>query len=157
MRIGVISDTHLRGYDTWLQGIIDTHFNTVDLVLHAGDIVDLSVLSMFSDRDLKVVCGNMDIGLSTCLPTKLEFTLEGIRFGLIHGWGNPGGLRDKLRREFAEIDCIVYGHTHQAYNAVKEGILYFNPGSTSGNYGLSQKTIGILEINNGISGKIIQV
>ena len=159
MKIGVISDTHLRGYDESFKQIIELHFSGVDAIFHAGDLVDTEVLEMFPGWDVKAVCGNMDIILTDKLPAQLEFELEGIRFGLIHGWGSPSGLRKKLRQRFGAIDCLVYGHTHQAYNQIEDGVLYFNPGSPSGMRGpfLNQKTIGILEINNGISGRIINI
>lgn len=156
MKIGVISDTHLAGYSEALKQAIDLHFADVDLVLHAGDITSLSVLDMFGDREVKAVRGNMDY-LETGLPQKLEFTLRGIRFGLMHGWGNPYGLRERLRKEFGEIDCLVYGHTHQAFNETQNGVLYFNPGAASEGFFRGKKTVGILKINGGISGQIIEI
>ena len=60
IKIGVISDTHLPGYDKGLKNIIDKHFGDADLIVHAGDLVDLRVLDMFAGREIKAVCGNMD-------------------------------------------------------------------------------------------------
>ena len=60
MRIGVISDTHLPGYDKKLKTIVERYFRDVDLILHAGDLVDLGVLEVFGNRPVKAVCGNMD-------------------------------------------------------------------------------------------------
>ncbi len=157
MKIGVISDTHLNGYDEELQQIINRHFREVDLVIHAGDITALSVLDMFGDKEVMAVCGNMDADLQGYLPPRLEWTLGGYRFGLIHGWGDPRGLRQVLRAQFAEIDCLVYGHTHQPFNEMVDGVLYFNPGSTSENRMYSSKTIGIIEVSGGLTGKIIAV
>jgi putative phosphoesterase len=158
LRIGVISDTHLKRYDERLKRIIDTYFRDVDLVLHAGDIIDLGVLELFSGRELKAVCGNMDSpSVRSVLPEKLEFSLGGFKFGMVHGWGSPFGLRQKVRREFGEVDCIVYGHTHQAFNESIRDVLFFNPGSAAHNLFSSKKTIGILEINNAISGHIIEI
>ncbi len=156
MRIGVISDTHLDGYREGLKRVVDDCFPDVDLILHAGDMVDIGVLNVFSGREVKAVSGNMDNpSVRSIMPEKLEFTIGGFRVGLIHGWGNPSGIRQKLRREFADIDCIVYGHTHEAFNACSEGVLFFNPGSAA--LFSSKKTVGILEINSGISGQIIEI
>jgi predicted phosphodiesterase len=52
VRIGVLSDTHVYGFNRDLKHIIDEHFSDVDLILHAGDLVDLSVLEL---------CGEMDV------------------------------------------------------------------------------------------------
>ncbi len=54
MKIGVISDTHLHRYSRDLQRIVDTYFRDVDLVLHAGDIVEMEVLDVFSTKKLRL-------------------------------------------------------------------------------------------------------
>ncbi len=51
VRIGVVSDTHLSGFDENLKKNIDEHFSDVDLVFHAGDLVDLCVLDLFGDTE----------------------------------------------------------------------------------------------------------
>jgi uncharacterized protein len=158
LKIGVLSDTHLTRCDEFLKATLDKYFSDVDIILHAGDIVELDVLDMFRGRDVRAVCGNMDLpSVRAQLSHKMQFTLEGIRFGLIHGWGNPMGIRSRIRQAFEHIDCLVYGHTHQAFNEVRDGVLCFNPGSPFGGIFSSKKTVGILEINNGISGKIIEL
>ena len=157
VKIGVISDTHLNGYDQELREIIDTHFKNIELILHAGDITDLSVLDMFAGREVRAVCGNMDDALWGVLPSQLEFTIDGFRFGLIHGWGNPQGLRKTLRDRFEDLDCLVYGHTHQAFNECEDGVLYFNPGSTSSGRFSSRRSIGIIETGSSLSGEIISL
>ena len=60
VRIGVLSDTHVYGFDRHLKQIVDEHFSDVDLIFHAGDLVDLSVLELFGEKDVKAVFGNMD-------------------------------------------------------------------------------------------------
>ncbi|MDD2670766.1 MAG: metallophosphoesterase family protein [Syntrophales bacterium] len=156
MKIGVVSDTHLKGYDERLKRIADKYFADAGLILHAGDLVDLRVLDAFSGREVRAVHGNMDPGETRgALPEKTVVEAGGFRIGLIHGWGSPFGLGRKLRKEFADIDCLVYGHSHYPDNR-RDGILYFNPGSAAGNLMWTGKTIGMLEIGeNGISGRII--
>jgi Icc-related predicted phosphoesterase len=60
MKIGVISDTHLNISDDRLEKIVEDHFHGLDLILHAGDIVDLEVLDVFKDKQVYAVSGNMD-------------------------------------------------------------------------------------------------
>ena len=57
VKIGVISDTHLSGFDAGLARVIAHHFKDVDLILHAGDLVDLRVLDIFAGIEVKVVSG----------------------------------------------------------------------------------------------------
>ncbi|PKN83406.1 MAG: hypothetical protein CVU51_12485 [Deltaproteobacteria bacterium HGW-Deltaproteobacteria-1] len=46
VRIGVLSDTHVSGFDENLKRIIDENFSDVDMIFHAGDLVELSVLTL---------------------------------------------------------------------------------------------------------------
>jgi putative phosphoesterase len=158
MKIGVIADTHLKSRDDRLKWIADAYFGDVDIIIHAGDLVNLAVLESFDGREVKAVSGNMDSDEAReILPDKLILDIEGVRMGIIHGWGMPFGLEGKLRKKFDDIDCLIYGHTHHACNRVKEGILYFNPGSATDRKFTNHNTIGILEIGDGIKGRIIEI
>lgn len=158
MKIGVISDTHLRHCDERLRRIVETHFQDVDMILHAGDLVSVDVLDAFAGRDVKAVCGNMDGGdVRRTLSEKMLFEAAGFRIGLIHGWGMPFGIEKKLRKQFDRIDCLVYGHTHHASIVSRDGILYFNPGSATDRRFAKTNTIGILELGERIDGKIINL
>ncbi len=158
MKIGVISDTHLKSYDERLSIIMEDYFCDVDLILHAGDLVDISILDVFDGKEVKAVCGNMDPPeVKKLLPDKLLLDLNGHKIGLIHGWGMPFGVEKKLRERFDDIDCLVYGHTHRAVNMVKDNVLFFNPGSAIDKRFSESNTIGILEINDKITGKIIEL
>lgn len=159
MKIGVISDTHLRGPDDRLLAIVRKHFHDTGLILHAGDLVDLAVLDAFGDRAVLAVCGNMDpprVGEE--IPYKRVIEVGRFRIGLIHGWGSPVDLEDRLRGEFENVDCIVYGHSHYPANRVRNGILFFNPGSACDRRYARSTTVGLLEIGQeSIEGKIIAV
>jgi uncharacterized protein len=158
MKIGVISDTHLRHYDERLRGIVEEYFRDVEIILHAGDLVALEVLDVFAGKEVKAVCGNMDgDDIRNRLSEKMLIELGGFRIGLIHGWGMPFGLEKKLRKQFDQIDCLVYGHTHHACNRSKDGVLYFNPGSAMDKRFAKKNTIGILDIGDTITGRIIDV
>ena len=158
MKIGVISDTHLNGYDDRLRRLMDDHFHDVSLILHAGDLVDIRVLDAFAGKDVKAVCGNMDPqSVRQYLPDRLIITIENYRVGIIHGWGMPFGLEYKLLKEVGQVDCLVYGHTHRAVNKVRDGILFFNPGSATDKRFASHNTIGILEIGEKIQGEIVEL
>ena len=159
MKIGVISDTHLRGPDERLLAIIRKHFNDAELILHAGDLVDLKVLDAFGDKDVIAVCGNMDtIRAEDEIPPKRVLQIGRFRIGLIHGWGSPLDLEDRIRREFENVDCIVYGHSHDPVNHIREGILFFNPGTPFDRRYGDSRTVGILEVGeDAITGRIIAI
>ena len=61
MKIGVISDTHLREPHLEFKEMIESFFEDVEKIFHAGDFVDLSVADyLSSQKELIAVCGNMD-------------------------------------------------------------------------------------------------
>lgn len=160
-RIGVISDTHIPRTAETLPEAVARHFEGVDLILHAGD---LEVLSVLDDLELiapvKAVCGNMDRDRDPSLtPEKRIVEVEGRRIGLMHGWGAPHGLRLRVRKEFDDaIDCVVFGHSHQAFNEKIAGTLMFNPGSPTDKRFAPFRSIGILTVDGGkVKGEIIKI
>lgn len=158
IKIGVISDTHLTRPNEKLKKILDEQFKDVSLILHAGDLVDLSVLAIFGENEVKAVSGNMDHpSVKEKLPEQLIFEIKGFKLGLIHGWGAPSGLERKLLDRLGKVDCIVYGHTHKPVNQIIDSVFYFNPGSAVDKRFAASRTIGILEIDKGISGRIINI
>jgi hypothetical protein len=157
IRVGVISDTHLRSYNQNLAQKLAKHFKDVQMILHAGDITELSVLDMLDAPQVIAVLGNMDgFAAAGSLPAKRLLKLEGFQIGLIHGYGPPNGLGKRVRQEFDDVDAIVFGHSHKPTNYVQDGVLYFNPGSASDGRG-GEKTVGILTIGDSISGEIIEI
>jgi len=76
---------------------------------------------------------------------------------LIHGGGSPVNLRARIAQEFSSenLDVIVYGHTHEAYIAEKNGCLWINPGSVSHPRSPSYPTVAVLRVvNDGLVGAI---
>jgi uncharacterized protein len=158
IRIGVISDTHLTGVDDKLKSKLSEQFRDVSLIVHAGDLIDLSVLQMFENKEVKAVFGNMDYpSVKEKLPEQLIFEIKGFKLALIHGWGTAWGLEKKLLERLGKVDCIIYGHTHNPANHKIDDVLLFNPGSAVDKRFAASRTIGILEIDKGISGRIINI
>ncbi|MGV8059626.1 MAG: metallophosphoesterase family protein [Smithellaceae bacterium] len=156
VKIGVISDTHLSGYDERLKKIVNEHFGDVDIIIHAGDLVDLRVLEIFAGKEVKAVCGNMDYpSVKEKLPDRLLFEIKGLKFGVVHGWGAPDGIEERILAKTGNLDCIVYGHTHKPACHKNDGVLFFNPGSPTDKRFAAYRSIGILEIDKGIAGRII--
>lgn len=158
IKIGVISDTHLSGYDEGLKKIIVEYFRDVDMVIHAGDLVDLRVLDIFAGFEVKAVYGNMDYpSVKEKLPEKLLFTIKGFKVGVIHGWGAPEGIEERIIAKTGGLDCIVYGHTHHPACHKSDGVFFFNPGSPTDKRCAAHRSIGILEIDKEVSGRIINL
>ena len=160
MRILVISDTHVPRSAHDLPEAIYKEIEKTDLIVHAGDFVEKDVYDKLKSlRDVKAVYGNMDSGdLRNVLNQKEIFTVEKIKIGLMHGYGAPMNLLDTVKSEFKGVDIVIFGHSHAALNIVKDGVLYFNPGSPTDKIFAKENTYGILEISNKkIESKIVKI
>jgi len=150
MRIGVLSDTHLRSPDASLDHILGTLFAETDMILHAGDIVTRRVLDRLEESGAIAVCGNMDdYEVTEALPQMRTIPAAGKRIGLIHGWGSREGLAERVAARFGDDkpDLVVYGHSHVPFWG-KVGSLYvFNPGSAAQNRYGGKSTVGLVEIH----------
>ncbi len=161
MRIGVLSDTHIPYAAPALPPRVLEIMGSVDAVMHAGDFQDMSVVeTLQSLADFYGVCGNMDSAdIRKLLPQKRVVHLGGFTIGIMHGGSSPAGLEDRIFAAFAgeKLDAIVYGHSHQAVNHVKNNILCFNPGSPTDIRFAPFCSIGILTLDETISGEIIKI
>jgi uncharacterized protein len=160
-RIGVISDTHLRMPDASFEKIASKNLLDVDILMHAGDMVSLSILDIFFawGKEVIAVCGNMDDPeVRRTYPSTRTVTIEGVRVGIIHGWGPPESIRQRILPSFHGVDAIIYGHTHQAFSGVEAGVFFFNPGSPTDSRFTTDRSIGIIEVcENTIKGAIVIV
>lgn len=161
LKIGVLSDTHLfdvKQGQRFLKELSARHWGQVEMILHAGDVVNPEILQAFSDKVVHAVRGNMDSPAKE-LPERKIVTVNGFRIGLIHGWGKVESLEEKLLREFRghSLDCLVYGHSHHPVSHIKDDVLLFNPGSPTDRRWAPFPSVGILELDENIRGRIIRV
>ncbi|PYV46532.1 MAG: hypothetical protein DMG94_09425 [Acidobacteria bacterium] len=119
--IGVISDTHgllRREAITALQGS--------DHIIHVGDIGHPAILDRLNEiAPVTAVRGNVDKGAwAQKIPESNVLEVEGVSIYVLH-------ILDELdlKPEAAGFAAVIYGHTHVSKQEVKNGVLYFNPGS----------------------------
>ena len=156
LKIGVISDTHLSRPTKELEALVTGPFKDAEMILHAGDMTELRVLDAFSGKKVVAVCGNMDSTLvHKEFPPCRVFSAGSFKIGLIHGWGGPQGIEERIAREFDGADCIVYGHTHNPSWREREGIFFFNPGAFGGGRASAPKSVGVLTLGEAIAAEII--
>ena len=160
MKILVISDTHIPVAAQDLPAEVYKAIEGVDMIFHAGDMVDAAVLEKLrSLKETKAVCGNMD-SKEACmtLKTKEIINIGKFRIGLTHGYGAPSEIMQTVRKEFDKIDVLVFGHSHAAMNVKKDGVLYFNPGSPTDKIFASKNSYGILEVTDKkVEGTIVDI
>jgi putative phosphoesterase len=151
MRLGIISDTHITAFNE-LPVNIRQALAEVDLIVHAGDFTCMAVLEdLRAIKPVKAVHGNMDsTELKKALPEKEVFEVNGRRIGLVHGYGEPFGITERVRRQFEKVDVIIFGHSHEPCNRYNQGVLLFNPGP-------ARDSFGLLTITDVIKGQILRV
>ena len=159
MTIGVLSDTHSLN----IPAPLIERFKSVDLIIHAGDICDLSTLRMLKKlAPTKAVQGNMDeSGLKKRLPVKEIIVNGNVRIGVTHG--HVGEAREALKNAMAafkedKMDVVIFGHSHQAIKEQIGDTLYFNPGSPNDVIKAKYFSYGLIHIAAGrIKAEIIKI
>lgn len=162
VKIGVISDTHIPERANEIPQKILDDFKNVDMIIHAGDLVDLSVLEKLKSvcSNIKAVWGNMDPEeVRKKIPEKEILQIGKHRIGIMHGYGAPNNLVQHLSSIFKDdkVDMVIFGHAHYSVNEKIGGILFFNPGSATDKVFAPYNSYGIIEINDKIEARIIKL
>ena len=149
-RILVISDTHLNSFDQLPKAII-IEAEKSDMIVHAGDFCSLDVLQGLRNiKNVIAVQGNMDEpDLKDMLPRTESFDLDGVQFGLIHGYGSPNSVVDNIKDIFSDVEVLIFGHSHIPYSEELAGKLLFNPGSSTDPRSAVIPSYGIITVENG--------
>lgn len=134
LRIGVLADTHIPKRASRIPDALLRDFEGVALILHAGDLVVPEVLDWLRQlAPVEAVAGNNDPPeLGEQLGWSRELHLAGYRIGLTHGHlGTGRSTPERALRQFAGVDCVVFGHSHIPYLRHHGSTLLFNPGSVT--------------------------
>lgn len=119
--VGVISDTHglLRPEALAL-------LKGSDQIIHAGDIGDPAILDKLAEiAPVTAVRGNVDrAAWSRSIPAANVLEVAGISIYVLHDLAQLD-----LKPKAAGFSAVVYGHSHVPGQEMKNGVLYFNPGS----------------------------
>jgi putative phosphoesterase len=121
MRVGIISDTH-----GLLRPEAEVALRGVDLIVHAGDVGNLEVLTKLKRiAPVFAVRGNVDTDpWAQQLPLTTVVQADGVSFYVLHNLREMG-----LPPDAARFDFVISGHTHQPQQSERQGVLYVNPGS----------------------------
>lgn len=148
--IGVISDTHglLRPEAVAvLQGS--------DLIIHAGDLGDQKILDKLKEiAPVTAVRGNIDReAWARKLPATNRLEVDGVSIYVLHS------LQElDLKPEAAGFAAVISGHSHVPKQEMKNGVLYFNPGSAGPRRFLLPISVGRLIVRDAtIAGEIIEL
>jgi putative phosphoesterase len=133
MKLLLISDTHLPARARELPAQVWREVGAADVVVHAGDWVDVALLDELEARSARLigVYGNNDgPALRARLPEIARADLAGVRLAVIHETGAKQGREQRCDAQFPDTDVLVFGHSHIPWDTVApSGLRLLNPGS----------------------------
>lgn len=133
MRLVVIADTHVPRRAKDLPAPVWHEIDRADVVIHAGDWVDESLLDAVESRAARLigVWGNNDgPALRRRLPEVAQADLDGLKLAVVHETGARTGRETRVDRAFPGTDVVVFGHSHIPWDTVTAaGVRLLNPGS----------------------------
>lgn len=132
-RLLLIADTHLPKRARRLPEQLWQAVDEADIVIHAGDWVETSLLGELEHRASRLigVWGNNDgPELRTRLPEVARETIDGIRFAVVHETGPATGRDARCDVTYPDAEVLVFGHSHIPWDTVTpNGLRLLNPGS----------------------------
>jgi putative phosphoesterase len=148
--LGVISDTHGLLRPEAMDALRGSAH-----ILHAGDIGAPEILDELGKiAPVTAVRGNVDRASWACNIADAEvFQGERVSIYMLHILSELD-----LNPEASGFGVVVYGHSHVPKVEVKNGVLYFNPGSAGPRRFKLPVTIGKLVVEGGaVRGEIIEL
>lgn len=148
--IGVISDTHGLVRPEALAALAG-----VDRIVHAGDIgVPEVLVRLAALAPVTAVRGNNDRGpWAARLPPTEVVEAGGVKIYVLHD-------RHELDLDprVAGFAAVITGHSHKPAQEVRDGVLYFNPGSAGPRRFALPVSVGRLTIERGrVHGRLIEL
>ena len=137
-RIVILSDTH-----GLLRPEVLNHLANADAIIHGGDINTQAIVDTLQGfAPLYIVRGNNDKKWAESLSHSLTFTIEGIRFFVVHN------KRD-IPEDLSGVDVVVYGHSHKYACENRDGVLLLNPGSCGRRHFDQEITLAVMTVEDG--------
>jgi putative phosphoesterase len=129
----LLADTHVPKRARDLPSAVWAMVEAADLVVHAGDWVDVALLEALEERSRALLAcwGNNDgAALRGRLPEVARATLEGVRVEVVHETGAAAGRERRADLSHPDTDLLVFGHSHIPWDSVTPGgMRLLNPGS----------------------------
>jgi uncharacterized protein len=150
MLVGVISDTHGLLRPEALAALRGS-----DYIIHAGDIGDPAILSKLAEiAPVTAVRGNCDHGdWAGKIPETEVLEVGGVSIYVLH-------VLEKLdlKPGAAGFAAVIFGHSHIPKQEIRNGVLYFNPGSAGPRRFNLPVTVGRLTLHaDQVRGEIVDL
>ena len=133
VKLLIIADTHLPTRAKVLPDQVWAAVDDADVVIHAGDWVNLATFEALSQRSRSLVAcwGNNDGDeLRAVMPERADVVLGGVRFTVVHETGAATGRERRMATAYPDTDVLVFGHSHIPWDTTADNRLrLLNPGS----------------------------
>ena len=133
MHLLLIADTHVPRRARTLPEPVWAAVEVADLVVHAGDWVDVSLVDEVEARAQRLVGvhGNNDgPAIRARLPEVGRVELDGLSLGVVHETGSATGRERRCDAAYPDLDVLVFGHSHIPWDSTTpRGMRLLNPGS----------------------------
>lgn len=150
--LAVIADTHLPRGRRRLPAACVERIQAADLVVHVGDFSTAAAYEQIAavGSELVAVHGNVDAAeLRERLPQRRVVEFERARIGLIHDAGPARGRLARMRRQFSDVDAVIFGHSHMPLHEHQGDFQIFNPGSPTERRRAPGHTMGVAAVRAG--------
>jgi putative phosphoesterase len=158
VRLLLISDTHVPARAKELPAQVWEAVDAADVVIHAGDWVDVALLDQLEDRAARLVgvYGNNDHGvLRERLPLVASVVLDGVRVSVVHETGTKDRRELRMQAAFSDTDLLVFGHSHISWDTVApNGMRLLNPGSCTDRRREPFRTFMTTSVEDGLLGPV---
>jgi len=158
MRLLLLSDTHVPTRARDLPVAVWEAVDAADLVVHAGDWMEPSLLDALLERsrDLLACWGNNDgDDVRSRLPEIARRTVEGVRIAVTHETGAKTGRERRMDAAFPDTDLLVFGHSHIPWDTLSDnGMRLLNPGSPTDRRRQPHCTYMTLTLADGVIGDV---
>jgi len=133
VRLVLLADTHVPKRARDLPADVWAAVEAADIVVHAGDWVDVALVDRMQARSNQLVgvWGNNDgPALRARLPEVARVELCGVRLAVVHETGPATGREARCAAAFPDVDALVFGHSHIPWDTTAPtGLRLLNPGS----------------------------
>lgn len=158
VRLLLVSDTHVPLRARGLLDELLRETDRADVVVHAGDWVDVATLNLLEERARRLVgvYGNNDgPELRARLPEEARVRLGGLRLGVVHETGAARGRETRCAQSYPDLDVLVFGHSHIPWDTVAPGGLrLLNPGSPTDRRRQPYCTYMTCTVADGVLGEV---
>ena len=147
--IGLISDTHIPKRAISIPQRVFEIFQNVDYIIHAGDLVELSVIDELEQiAPVLAVHGDMDSQqANNILPKLNSLKVFNWKIGVMHNPDILAGTEKMLQTAKQEaFNIFVYGYTHTPRIKWEDDLLCINPGSPTDPSFLNKPSVALLRL-----------